>query len=61
MVINVRFEVSSIASHSPFLIGPAITRSRELRAKKKTVGVLKGSHQCLLGAPQYSALPAEGA
>lgn len=34
LVINVRFEVNSIASHSPFLIGPAITRSRELRAKK---------------------------
>lgn len=32
-MINVCFEVNSIPSHSPFLIGPAIARIFELRGK----------------------------
>lgn len=36
-MINVCFEVNSIPSHSPFLIGPPIARSCELRGKKDDI------------------------
>lgn len=57
---RVCFEVNSIASRSPFLIGPTGAHSCEPCGEKHPQ-VLKGSHRSLLGVPQYSVLSAGGA